>query len=38
MVINPVAEDVAFAVATGHLNQATLRGEFETKGVREKSL
>jgi len=22
---------VAFAVATGHLNHATLRGEFETK-------
>jgi len=28
---------VAFAVVTDHLNHATLRGEFETKGVREKS-
>jgi len=38
MVINPATEKAAFAVATGRLNQATLRGEFETKGVREKSL
>jgi hypothetical protein len=38
MVINPATEKVAFAVATGHLNQATLRGEFETKGVCEKSV
>jgi hypothetical protein len=37
MVIDPVAENVAFAVATGHFNHAILRGEFETKGVREKS-
>jgi len=38
MVINPGAENVFFPVATGHLNQATLRDEFETKGVCEKSL
>jgi hypothetical protein len=38
MVINPMVENVVFAVATGHLNQATLRDEFETKEVREKCL
>jgi len=27
-----MAVSVAFAVATGHLNFATLRGEFEKKG------
>jgi len=32
MVIDPATENVAFAVATGRLNQATLRGEFGTKG------
>jgi hypothetical protein len=38
MVIDPATEKVAFAVTTGHLNEATLRGEFETKGVHEKFL
>jgi len=37
MVIDPVAEKVALAVAAGHLKHKTLRGKFETKGVREKS-
>jgi hypothetical protein len=31
MIIDPVAENVAFAVTTGHLSHATLIGEFETK-------
>jgi len=32
-----VALNVAFTVATGLLNHATLRGEFKTKEVSEKS-
>ena len=32
LIIDPVAENVAFAVSTGHLNHANLRGESETKG------